>query len=100
MQYEVRLAQARANLPHVNSCIALFEVSREPSAVPPWCSVTVIRFTAAGGCARLSVRRRLSASFLPPKIASACWRSSPIVIARSSMCSGRGTTVQCCQFRL
>jgi hypothetical protein len=31
--YEKRIAQARADLSHVNTCIALFEVSGEPSAV-------------------------------------------------------------------
>ena len=35
-QYERRIAQARADLSHVNACIALFEVSSEPGAVPPY----------------------------------------------------------------
>ena len=34
--YEKRIAQARADLSHVNACIALFEVSGEPGAVPPY----------------------------------------------------------------
>ena len=33
--YEKRLAQARADLSHVNACIALFEVTAEAGAVPP-----------------------------------------------------------------
>jgi hypothetical protein len=32
-QYEKRLAQVRADLSHVNACIALFEASGEPSAL-------------------------------------------------------------------
>jgi hypothetical protein len=35
-QYEKRLAQARADLSHVNACIALFEVSGEPGALTPY----------------------------------------------------------------
>src|SRR5664280_1039919 len=35
-QYEKRIAQARADLSHVNACIALFEVSGEPGAVRPY----------------------------------------------------------------
>jgi hypothetical protein len=35
-QYEKRLAQARADLSHVNACIALFEASGEPSALTPY----------------------------------------------------------------
>jgi hypothetical protein len=35
-QYEKRIAQARADLSHVNACIALFEVSGEPGAVPAY----------------------------------------------------------------
>jgi hypothetical protein len=35
-QYEKRLAQARADLSHVNACIALFDASGEPSAVQPY----------------------------------------------------------------
>lgn len=31
-QYEKPIAQARADLSHVNACIALFEVSAEPGA--------------------------------------------------------------------
>ena len=34
--HEKRIAQARADLSHVNACIALFEVSGEPGAVPPY----------------------------------------------------------------
>ena len=33
---EKRLAQARADLSHVNACIALFEVTGEPGAVTPY----------------------------------------------------------------
>ena len=35
-QYEKRLAQARADLSHVNACIALFEASGEPGALTPY----------------------------------------------------------------
>jgi len=35
-QYERCLGQARADLSHVNACIALFEVSGKPGAVPPY----------------------------------------------------------------
>src|SRR5208337_1154621 len=35
-QYEKRLAQARADLSHVNACIALFEASSEPGALTPY----------------------------------------------------------------
>jgi hypothetical protein len=35
-QYEKRLAQARADLSHVNACIALFEASGELSAFTPY----------------------------------------------------------------
>ena len=45
-QYEKRLAQARADLSHVNACIALFEVSGEPGAVPP--HVDTHRMSARG----------------------------------------------------
>ena len=33
--YEKRIVQARADLSHVNACIALFEVTGEPGTVPP-----------------------------------------------------------------
>ena len=35
-QYEKRVAQPRADLSHVNACIALFEASGEPGAAPPY----------------------------------------------------------------
>jgi hypothetical protein len=35
-QYEKRLTQARADLSHVNSCIALFEATGEPGALTPY----------------------------------------------------------------
>ena len=35
-QYEKRIAQARADLSHVNACIALFEVTSEPGAFTPY----------------------------------------------------------------
>jgi hypothetical protein len=35
-QYEKRVSQARADLSHVNACIALFEVSGEPGALTPY----------------------------------------------------------------
>jgi hypothetical protein len=34
--YEKRIAQARADLSHVNACITLFEASGEPGAVTPY----------------------------------------------------------------
>ena len=35
-QYEKRIAQARADLSHVNACIALFEATGEPGALSPY----------------------------------------------------------------
>jgi hypothetical protein len=35
-QYEKRVAQARADLSHVNACITLFEASGEPGALTPY----------------------------------------------------------------
>jgi hypothetical protein len=35
-QYENRLAQARADLSHVNACIALFEATGEPGTLTPY----------------------------------------------------------------
>jgi hypothetical protein len=50
-QYEKRIAQARADLSHVNACIALFEVSAEPGAVPPY--VDTHRLFARGDLMKL-----------------------------------------------
>jgi hypothetical protein len=35
-QYEKRIAQARADLSHINACIALFEATGEPSDINPY----------------------------------------------------------------
>lgn len=35
-QYEKRIAQARADLSHVNACVALFEATGEPGALSPY----------------------------------------------------------------
>jgi hypothetical protein len=50
-QYEKRLAQARADLSHVNACIALFEASGEPGALTPY--VDTHRLFARGELMRL-----------------------------------------------
>jgi hypothetical protein len=34
--YEIRLAQARADLSHVNACIAIFQASGEPNGMAPY----------------------------------------------------------------
>lgn len=50
-QYEKRLAQARADLSHVNACIALFEATGEPGHLPPY--VDTHRLFARGELMRL-----------------------------------------------
>ncbi len=35
-QYEKRLAQARADLSHINACIALFEATGDPGSLTPY----------------------------------------------------------------
>ena len=50
-QYEKRLAQARANLSHVDACIALFEASGEPGALRPY--IDTHRLFARGALMRL-----------------------------------------------
>lgn len=50
-QYEKRIAQARADLSHVNTCIALFEATGEPGALSPY--VDTHRLFARGEMMRL-----------------------------------------------
>ena len=50
-QYEKRIAQARADLSHVNACIALFEATGEPGALSPY--VDTHRLFARGELMRL-----------------------------------------------
>jgi hypothetical protein len=50
-QYEKRIGQARADLSHVNACIALFEATGEPSAINPY--VDTHRLFARGEMMRL-----------------------------------------------
>ena len=50
-QYEKRIAQARADLSHVNACIALFEATGEPSDINPY--VDTHRLFARGEMMRL-----------------------------------------------
>src|SRR5271170_2244879 len=51
VQYEKRVAQARADLSHVNACIALFEATGEPGALTPY--VDTHRLFARGELMRL-----------------------------------------------
>src|SRR5277367_4829325 len=50
-QYEKRIGQARADLSHVNACIALFEATGEPSDINPY--VDTHRLFARGEMMRL-----------------------------------------------
>ena len=50
-QYEKRIAQARADLSHVNACIALFEATGEPGGLAPY--VDTHRMFARGELMRL-----------------------------------------------
>jgi hypothetical protein len=50
-QYEKHIAQARADLSHVNACIALFEATGEPGAISPY--VDTHRLFARGELMRL-----------------------------------------------
>jgi hypothetical protein len=43
MQYEKRIAQARADLSHVNACIAIFEATGEPSGINPYVDTHRVR---------------------------------------------------------
>src|ERR1700679_1911632 len=52
MQYEKRIAQARADLSHVNACIAIFEACDEPSGTRAY--VDLHRLFARGEMMRLS----------------------------------------------
>ena len=44
--YEKRIAQARADLSHVNACIALFEVSGDPALFRPTSTRTACSLAA------------------------------------------------------
>src|SRR5664280_2133672 len=83
--YEKRIAQARADLSHVNACIALFEVSVDPGSVPPY--VDTHRLFARGELMKL----RKDALASGPNRRHLCGASAP---SQSEPAQGRAQTVR------